>query len=1264
MTLEGGDPLAAEKRMPKRYRPADNLLQKHIELKNLCSIMNQNMFSVLAIPEGSENEMEVLSSGFTEVTLRASAQARVEAKAHELDESDGPGQASLRSLRAAYLTARNELAAAAKARPSGVFKKHRTAEHNQLWSTKNKLCRIAHQALKNAEKRQHAAQQSRDHRRAPKKFWREQMRTAREMGTEDTVLNYLLDHQNDEQGRFLTSDPDQLRRNMQENRASTYAMRSEDQLGPACRDAVDESLVALHFANRDLLETNPAMRGRVSAAANSAADVCAPTADSDRRRGVQRDLSARLRHMELQRASTAVHTKGQLVQRKFPAAAARLNRDVSTEEVHTVCSKLKNVGAGVDGAAPIALALQTQESDTITALTRLFSLCFSTATQPQQWRMHRTLLLYKGKGSDPYCLKNFRGLGIDTLGCKIWALLLMERLEEFLGATRGLSRMQGGFQRQKGPPEQAFTLSETVRAATRHSQVFITFLDIEQAYDTVLRPILWSRCLDKGIDGRFLGSLQAMYFMAEAQIDVNGVLLPPVPLEVGVLQGNPLSPALFNIYIDGAIDALAQSSHPLAPFGIELPRCEGAASSAPSENRLPCLYFADDGALLAHGGRAMQAMLDITVQELAALGLVINVKKTKWMVVPRHWVTEKDYVGTVKPEALRQPLRVNHQPIELVDEFDYLGMTMWWRWDWSRAWATAHQRARKAFFGARRAGWQHRAGSLNSQMEYARAEIFCHFNYIAALTGTDDAATKTTDQIVGWVLQSVSGQRFASVDALRVEAGVWAWQARGDMLLLRMWSKYLAMPKDSVAYRAMCLSLREAAQVAPLRVPSHCQPWARHLLAAAGRFNIPAEHVRQMRHELTVLHVDQLNDGDWQDASPATVVLGPVSVLRVGIAGSREWKADVNCWRLPRGTDATTALQTWSTQLKTAVYGALKDRGNRFRQLGVRAFLLEQVQKQTRLKTWATTISGSFEQPYWRLDDATFARRLCALRLDCCPTEDHLRWRPHGDRQRIPVAAERACYLCDPIDAAVPEVYWHDTLAHVLITCTCPALTAVRSTFQQKLVALANDASTRRVADAANVPCPDLTNATALLTCMQLCVGVGPSLLLAPRPIGPSMAGHGTRGARADHASRRRAAPQLDWESRVAIATARWVRALTDDWCDIYRNVRRRDTPGLSPGGRLVQLVAAHAVAVFAARRALLKKSVAFQARARDPVPLSALVAGPVVRRNASFAADSELPPRTVITEVDVNAIVVVGPVLVADEPTVGASVLLSSPGS
>jgi hypothetical protein len=124
-----------------------------------------------------------------------------------------------------------------------------------------------------------------------------------------------------------------------------------------------------------------------------------------------------------------------------------------------------------------------------------------------------------------------------------------ERLESFLSVTGGLSVSQGGFLRQRGTPEQIFCLSETVRAAHKRDPVHLVFIDIERAYDSVLHPILWQKCIDRGIGGRFLSTLQAMYHQATAVLELAGERLPPVPIECGVMQGNSLSPPLFNIYI-------------------------------------------------------------------------------------------------------------------------------------------------------------------------------------------------------------------------------------------------------------------------------------------------------------------------------------------------------------------------------------------------------------------------------------------------------------------------------------------------------------------------------------------------------------------------------------------------------------------------------------------------------------------------------------------------------------------------------------------
>ena len=117
---------------------------------------------------------------------------------------------------------------------------------------------------------------------------------------------------------------------------------------------------------------------------------------------------------------------------------------------------------------------------------------------------------------------------------------------------------------------------------------------------------------------------------------------------------------------------------------------------------------------------------------------------------------------------------------------------------------------------------------------------------------------------------------------------------------------------------------------------------------------------------------------------------------------------------------------------------------------------------------------------------------------------------------------------------------------------------------------------------------------------MQLCIGIGPGPILLPLPLpsGPSP----TAAIAAERARARRMAPQFARDIPAATATAKWVRALTDDWRDIYRNMRRKANPMTSPGYRLASLVARHAVAVFSARRRLLRSAPDLDARARDPV--------------------------------------------------------------
>lgn len=139
------------------------------------------------------------------------------------------------------------------------------------------------------------------------------------------------------------------------------------------------------------------------------------------------------------------------MQAQFPDAVRRLNRDLELAELQAVFDQLTDVGPGVDGVSPVVLRF-VEEGICMDTMLGMFQRVFDTGVQPESWRNHRMLFHYKGKNEDPYCLANYRVLGIDHLLLKIWSLLMVERLDEFIRVTKGLSVLQGGFSAIEGVP--------------------------------------------------------------------------------------------------------------------------------------------------------------------------------------------------------------------------------------------------------------------------------------------------------------------------------------------------------------------------------------------------------------------------------------------------------------------------------------------------------------------------------------------------------------------------------------------------------------------------------------------------------------------------------------------------------------------------------------------------------------------------------------------------------------------------------------------
>ena len=329
-------------------------------------------------------------------------------------------------------------------------------------------------------------------------------------------------------------------------------------------------------------------------------------------------------------------------------------------------------------------------------------------------------------------------------------------------------------------------------------------------------------------------------------------------------------------------------------------------------------------------------------------------------------------------------------------------------------------------------------------------------------------------------------------------------------------------------------------------------------------------------------------------------------------------------WYLPAGTSWASALQHWTPALKAATYAALRQRGNCYRDSLVQSFLREQINGDKRLKMWATTVSGSIMQPYWHLDDPHLARWLLKARLDICPTEQYVRsyFRRLEDRTR------RACYCCGRIRAQTPDVFWSETLPHVVLYCAHQRQARLRDAFRMELQSFAAHPEVLKVlAKAGNPATPDFSDNNDLFTVFQLCTGVGPAVsALQAEPL------LGAASSNTD-ATTLREWPQYLRNNMRAKLTVAWMRPLFDDWLAILRDPRRLELPQKSPGSRLALLVSRHVRSIFTTRNAILSAqplAAAFKRRLRDPPapqpppPAAAAAQPPIPNNNLGFLDPSQ----------------------------------------
>ena len=235
---------------------------------------------------------------------------------------------------------------------------------------------------------------------------------------------------------------------------------------------------------------------------------------------------------------------------------------------------------------------------------------------------------------------------------KLLCSIMNDRICKHIEENNLIKVEQIGFQKKNRTTDHILTLKAIINKYVYDSKkkVYACFVDFKKAFDSVNHKALFHKLERNNINGNFLNLLKNIYKHSNCAVKLNNKLTQFFNYERGVIQGNPLSPTLFNIYVNDLITKIEETNNdPVTLDGIK---------------PISTLMYADDLIIMSTSKTGLQNSLNALYSYTINWNLEINYKKTKCMTFSKGNQKEK-YEFTL-----------NNQKIECNNEFKYLGITI------------------------------------------------------------------------------------------------------------------------------------------------------------------------------------------------------------------------------------------------------------------------------------------------------------------------------------------------------------------------------------------------------------------------------------------------------------------------------------------------------------------------------------------------------------------------------------------------------------
>ena len=308
----------------------------------------------------------------------------------------------------------------------------------------------------------------------------------------------------------------------------------------------------------------------------------------------------------------------------------------TTDEIRRAIQKMRNNRTpGPDGIRNEHIKQTIEEYLAIWA--SLLNKCMEIGNIPDDWRKSKIKLLYKGKGdtSNPNA---YRGIALEPATLKLLTGILAKRLAEKLDPI--LPEEQFGFRRGRSTIMAVENLIDQIKQSIvkPKGKLYVVFVDYSKAFDLVNRRILVDKLED--LIGKTSTTTLISNILAENHIQIDdGVGKSEwLPQTNGVLQGDPLSPILFNVLTHDVTKEM-----------------EGVST----------YIYADDMAIATTEIDKLQSALDTLSKWAERNDIKINEEKTELVVFRK---------GGRLTDA--ENVKCNGQLLKRKSNFKYLGITI------------------------------------------------------------------------------------------------------------------------------------------------------------------------------------------------------------------------------------------------------------------------------------------------------------------------------------------------------------------------------------------------------------------------------------------------------------------------------------------------------------------------------------------------------------------------------------------------------------